>query len=542
MYKVLLADDEPLALEGLELLVDWEKRGFQVAQVCRNGEEAIEHIRRNPPDLVVTDIRMPVLNGLELIEETRRLGNRSTLFVIASGYDDFDYARQAMCLGVKHYLTKPLIGDEVDEVLERLQKELCERERRQLIRHTADRYAVRQALSVLLFGGEEDERQDAVRALSHLSGQADHWTYVHVGTDGKGSGSAREAALRMTEGHGCRYLIEGYRGAFGLVIGLGQSGDEGIRAFAEQLLEAMLGNASGRIEIAVGCSVDCLEDLSRSFNSAAEAERFLFFSDDAIVHYEDIRDHTLSFDVGALKNADAIVEAMENGRPDDLAAAIREVFRMFEERMTLPEMVCIFATQAALRCASVYKYLGGDPDELLKQSDYFAVGGAGGHLNESAEALFSFCLKCQSVVVELQGKQTGGTLAKVADFIRQNYKETFTIKEIAERFYLNPVYLGQSFSRKYGRSILDYMHDLRIEEAKRLLRETEDASYAIAEVLGYKGYQHFLKQFEKRLGMKPTEYRLQLTSTIHLKPSKDTLNLGGVELKSDYVASAYMDS
>ncbi|CAM3920551.1 response regulator [Cohnella lubricantis] len=509
MYKVLLADDEPFALEGLELLVDWEKRGFRVAQVCRNGEEAIEHIRQDPPDLVVTDIRMPVLDGLELIEETRRLGNRSTLFVIASGYNDFDYARQAMCLGVKHYLTKPIIGDEVDEVLERLQKELHERERRQLIRDAADRYAVRQALSVLLFGSEEDERQDALRTLGRLSGQASYWTYMHVETDDEGSRAAREAALRIADGHGCCYLMEGSRGAFGLVVGLAQSTDEGMRAFAKRLLEAMRSNTAGRIEIAVGCGVGCLGDLSKSYSCAAEAERFLFYSGDAIVHYEDIQDKTLSLDVGALKDADAIVEAMEIGGPDDLAAAIRQAFRRFEERMTLPELIGIFATQAALRCASVYKYLGGDPDELLKRSSFFAVSEPGRHLQETAEALISFCLNCQSAVFELQGRQTGGTLAKVAEYLRHHYKESLTIKEIAERFYLHPVYLGQSFSRRYGRSILDYLHDRRIEEAKRLLRETEDASWAIAEALGYKGYQHFLKQFERRLGMKPSEYRQQ---------------------------------
>ena len=95
---------------------------------------------------------MPILDGFELIEETRRLGNHSTLFVISSGYDDFDYAKRAMRLGVKEYLTKPVVGLDIDEVLERVHKELHERERRELIRESADRYAIRQALSTLLFG------------------------------------------------------------------------------------------------------------------------------------------------------------------------------------------------------------------------------------------------------------------------------------------------------------------------------------------------------------------------------------------------------
>ncbi|MBD3919867.1 response regulator [Paenibacillus sp. PR3] len=509
MYKVLLADDEPFALEGLELLVDWESRGFQIDVMCLNGEEAIEHIRHSSPDLVVTDIRMPVLDGFELIEETRRLGNHSTLFVITSGYDDFDYARRAMRLGVKEFMTKPIIGLEIDEVLARVHNELRERERRELIRESADRYNVRQSFSALLFGDEEDEKQAAARTLARLNIQPAYWTYVHVGTDAESAGGAREAAMQVAEKTSYCYLIDSFRGSFGLVFGMDTPDDRVVRSFAMRLFSAMQAAVSGRIEMAVGCTVDRSIDLSKCYGSAVEAERFLFFGDAAIVHYEDIRGKTLTFDLGVLMMVDAIVDAMENDSSDDLIYAIREAFRNFEERMTLPELINIFVTQVVMRCASVCKTLGGDSDSLLKQSSLLAHGELNGNLQESTAALIAFCLKCQSTVSELHGKQAVGTLAKVFDFVRQHFKATFTIKEISERFYINPVYLGQSFTRKYGKGILEFVHDLRIEEAKKLLKESNDASSAIAEVLGYCSYQHFLKQFEKRLGMKPSDYRVQ---------------------------------
>ncbi|REE69693.1 two-component system response regulator YesN [Paenibacillus taihuensis] len=511
MYKVLLADDEPLVLEGLQIMVNWEKWGFQIDRMCRNGEEAIEHIRQNPPDLVVTDIRMPVLNGLELIDETRRSGNRSTLFIIASGYDDFDYARQAMNLGVKHYLTKPIIEAEVDEVLQQIQNELCETEKRRLIRTSADRYAVRRALSMLLFGGEEANRQELMRTLNHLSSQASNWTYVQVWMGEEIWGSAREVALRMTEENGRSYLIDRMGGSFGLVLGSDQPDNEGVNAFAERLLAAMRAAASGRIEMAVGCGVNDLNNLSMSYRSAIEAARFLFFSGAPIVHYAKVQGQQLSFDPRELKAVDIIVETMENARPDDLTSAIRKVFCTFEERMVQPELVRIFETQVMLACASLFKQLGGNPDEMHMLWDSISDIEQGKHLQKSAETLTAFCLKCQAAIRELQEINCGGTPAKVADFLRRHYKETFTIKEIADRFYINPVYLGQSFSRKYGTGILDFIHDLRIEKAQQRLRETNDASCAIAEALGYRGYQHFLKQFEKRLGMKPSDYRLHFS-------------------------------
>ncbi|WP_274653860.1 response regulator transcription factor [Paenibacillus humicola] len=505
MYNVLLVDDEPLALEGLELMIDWGKRGFRIDGRCGSGEEAVGRIRLSPPDLVVTDIRMPVLDGLGLIEETRRLGNRSTLFVIASGYHDFEYARRAMRLGVRHYLTKPVVSGEADELLARLQRELRERERQQAIRVSARRYAVRHALSVLLFGGEEAGKREALRALSHLPLQ--RWVYIHIETDPQETERARAAAERLADSFAFCCLIDCGRGTFGLVYGGDfESGDGGLRGFAQRLYETAAGAAAGRAGIAVGCVTD-LGGLDRSFRCAEKAGRFLFFSGGSgIVHYEDVKDRTLSCDTSALQAADAITAAMEGGDPDRLASAVGAAFRAFEARMTVPELVDSFATETLLRCVSVYKELGGDPDALLTEADFLVSGGRRS-LRAIEAGLAAFCRKCQDASLALQMKHTGGTAAKVAEFLREHYRETVTIKEIAERFYMNPVYMGQLFARKYGMGMLDFVHDLRIEEARRLLLQTGLPSGTVAESLGYRNYQHFLKQFERRLGMKPADYK-----------------------------------
>jgi|HigsolmetaAR203D_1030402.scaffolds.fasta_scaffold00710_7 YesN/AraC family two-component response regulator len=247
-YAVLLVDDEPHALDGLQLMVDWKRLGFRVAGACRDGEEAMRRIRIDPPDLVVTDIRMPVMDGLALVEEARRSGHRDMLFVIASGYHDFEYAARAVRLGVRHYLTKPVIASEAEEMLERLSSELRERER--------------------------------------------------------------------------------------------------------------------------------------------------------------------------------TASAPAGGPPQDGQACERS-----------------------------------------------------------------------------------GVQAEVADYLRANYRRSLTIREIAEQFHVHPVYLGQSFARKYGMGITDYVHELRIGEARRLLEQTDMTLGAVAEAVGYNVYQHFLKQFERRTGMKPAAYR-----------------------------------
>ena len=514
VYKVLLVDDEPFAIQGLELMVDWEKRGFRVAGVCDNGEEALRYIRSDPPELVVTDIRMPVLDGLRLIEETRRSGNRTTLFVIASGYHDFDYARRAIGHGVSHFLTKPVMGEEADEVLARLQAELRGRERGRMIRDSAERYVIGQALSALLASGDSNEGRLAVPAVSRLAGRASAWTYLRVEADLKAAGPAREAALRFAADRSCCYVVDDRRETFGVVYG---SDGDGIREVAARLLEAMRAATNGRLGLAVGCEADSLGGIAESCGNAAEAARFLFFGGGDVVHYADVRDMRLSFDPEALGAADAIEGAIEGGDPKLLAEAVREAFRAFESRKVLPELVALFATRVLMRGLALYREHGGDADGLLTGAELSGSGRKCRQLRDIEQELSGFCLKCQAALDALLGKRAGDTPSQVAEYLRLHFRETFTIKEIAERFYIHPVYLGHAFARKYGLGMLDFVHDLRIDEAKRLLGETDAVVAAIAESVGYRGYQHFLKQFEKRLGMKPADYKL--ASVRGIRPS-----------------------
>ncbi|MCL6589359.1 MAG: response regulator [Firmicutes bacterium] len=117
MYKVVLVDDEQPALEGLKLAIDWEGLGYQICGVCAHGEEAADLIEKTGPDLVLTDIRMPGLDGLGLIKRVKSRMPTIPKFIIISGYGEFDYARQALRLGIKHYLLKPVFPEDLIEVL-----------------------------------------------------------------------------------------------------------------------------------------------------------------------------------------------------------------------------------------------------------------------------------------------------------------------------------------------------------------------------------------------------------------------------------------
>lgn len=216
MYKVLLVDDEPYAIEGLQLLINWEKHGFEIRGVCANGEEAIRMIQEDQPDLVVTDIRMPVMNGLELVEEARRLEHESVLFVITSGYSDFNYARQAIRLGVSNYLTKPVDSMEAEDMLVRLRMQLQERENQERIREHANEQRIKAFLSAMIKDKQTISEQEMSETLPRLN--KSHWAYLRIALQG----DIQEACLvaeQMADATTSCYVLDRTRDSLGLVWG-----------------------------------------------------------------------------------------------------------------------------------------------------------------------------------------------------------------------------------------------------------------------------------------------------------------------------------
>jgi two-component system response regulator YesN len=343
MYTVLLVDDEPRAIEGLQWFVDWERLGFRICGICENGKEALDSIGRLEPDVVVTDIRMPGMDGLDMIGHCRSVLRKPPEFVILSGYSEFAYAKRALRLGVRHYLLKPVMEEEASEVLKQ----------------------------------------------------------VH----------------------------------------------DGLRRRA----------ANGDSDNKVRGSAALPEEAARRISSILEA-----------------------------------IERLEAAMAEE---RIRASFAWLEREAA--DVQALFAAQAAFRISRLVQDLEGDIHSLVQSDGTLpAAAGVSRLAQQAIEAIRA-----------VRVRQPGNTLSRVEEFVQAHYREPLTIKSLAAQFYLNPVYLGKAYQDKYGQGALDRIHDLRIEEAERLLRETDEIMGAVAERVGYAHYHHFLRHFERRTGLKPAEYR-----------------------------------
>ncbi|GAE08267.1 response regulator [Paenibacillus sp. JCM 10914] len=167
MFNVLLVDDEPWVLEGLKTMVNWNRYGFQICGEALSAPEALRLIEELRPELVMTDIHMPVLNGLELIERSNRMLRKPPKFVVLSGYDDFGYAHEAMRQRVTEYLLKPIDDEEIEDMLSKLSSVIRDEHAAELTSRKRHQIAANYMMNLLLQGGDRtDVTEQACKALN----------------------------------------------------------------------------------------------------------------------------------------------------------------------------------------------------------------------------------------------------------------------------------------------------------------------------------------------------------------------------------------
>jgi two-component system response regulator YesN len=467
MYKVLLVDDEPPALEGLKLVVDWERLGYQICGACDNGEEAAELIEQTVPDLVITDIRMPGLDGLDLIKRVRERMTNIPKFIIISGYGEFDYARQALRFGIKHYLLKPVFSEELTEVLASL---------------------AMPEPSLATATGHSLAEPPAEAALMASPSTA----------LGQSIGAEPSAEAALMSSPSTDFGQSTMRASSGLVeVKLAK---ESPSSRAQSMASSTI--ALEQSSITIGASSSSGE-MTSSPSTALVGEHSL--------RAELVRDEINHRDSGSLYDEIAylntIVEALEDINLERLETAIEEAFTYFAAIQPLPEILKMYLINIIYHSIGLINEMNGAPAELLGKYNLNRLDETKATLQEMKHILKSYCAECCAYLKSLKDRDSQINIYKVEEYLRENFKRNLTIKEIAKNFYMHPAYVGQLFMKKFGCSFNEYLHKMRIEAAKRLMDDSGLKTHEIAMEVGYNNYHGFLQNFEKYVGVKPAEYK-----------------------------------
>ncbi|WP_028589343.1 response regulator [Paenibacillus massiliensis] len=522
LNRVILVDDEVFTRKGLLKLVDWTACGFEIVEEADNGEDALEIIERLQPDVVITDIRMPVLDGLELIRRVKSQGTANPYFMIVSGYDEFNYAKQAVRFGVHDFILKPIDEAELSDALVRLSKRLAEeREARyrtnQLLSESLmESLIMGEVDSVLLREWESRLQLQSSERLYYVFVELNDHDFIRPRVEDKSDGEALktqvELALREVIGTDHPLYLHEHRNRIGVIVPerMISSMDGHLQAFAVQV-QRLLSGEQRRVLLYFSKPVQGLDEMQQAYASAKEALQYKYVYDECgIVLFEDTIKLELHY-IGLEESLyTKLLEQIEELQFEELEQTIHDLFRTFQSKLYAPEAVKTAINQCVLGVVRVLNRMGGQQDHLASLEAMMIWHDHNLSLRELKRLFTTFAVESAHYIAQLRREQQKGGIGQIRAYIETHFHHNISLKSIAAKFYMNPVYLGQLFKKTYGIYFNDFLLQLRVSEAKRLLRQTDLRIYEIAGHVGFANPDYFVTQFEKMERSTPTEYRTRL--------------------------------
>ncbi|WP_234340209.1 response regulator [Gorillibacterium timonense] len=533
MIQALIVDDEPLQIDGLVRHVHWDSLGYAKPITADSGEEALEILAREPVDVLITDVTMPGMSGIELLSacklEQPHLQSLQTLII--SGYDDFEFVQEAIHLGAKGYVLKPIKTDELEEKLKTirdsiLKRNQIERETSELKEKLSGSFDVLQERFVndLLEGRAYNEELLASWCrLLDLPREEKEWriSLFLFGYDRLLPSDGHDARQRILLGDGLmktvKVSLSEYAGVYSGKTGADEAAilllnpPPSERAkmekqfpFIQDIIKEKYGST-----VTVGVSRECrsweeapllYKEVKHMMAKArlAGEEQILYFDRVEETEYQDhrLRDEYIP----------EIVKLMEKGDSGQAEAYFNYAFDAL-------------LTQETVAFSYVQAFGMGLVSELARKIRRYRT--AVGEMNvdmwqrviacTNAEEVRGVVLEYFSKYTQLeqgeQAVQQHHLIHNIAQFIEEHIQDNVTVKQLAEQFHFNASYLSVLFKKEMGITISDYVQEIRISKAKELLRDPNVKVYEVAEQVGFQTAAYFTFLFKKVTGSTPQEFR-----------------------------------
>lgn len=520
-YRVLLVDDEEDIRVGISRKMDWAALGFALVGEAENGQDALELAETLKPDVVLTDIKMPFMDGLELCRIlSRRLP--ASKFVVFSGFDEFEYAKQAIRMNVFEYILKPINAAELSGVLRRLKERLdTERTERQNAEVLRSRYEeslpiLRELFCAHLLEGRIPPEQAAERAARlelDLSGDAWAAALVHIHTAANRRELAALSVRQLMEENltlercGCRVFLYGDDVAVLAAFHGGSAVYPLIEALNRvcALAESYLGL---RLTVGVGAPCAELEGLPQSAEGAKSAldyrglvgaGRVIYIGDlepgaGASISFDESDERELA---GAIKLGG---EAEVRSAVEHLTDRVRRSGLAAGHLFFLELLTCLLRLVRGAEL-DVEEVFGAGFTGAVQATDFSSSDALG-------EWCLERCLRIQALIRRRRTDSAGQAVARARDFIREHYGESdLSVERLCDYLHLSPAYFSTLFKRETGMSFTSYVTVVRMEAAAEALRSSEEKTYLIARRCGYEDANYFSYVFKRHFGVSPTKYR-----------------------------------
>lgn len=542
MLKIFLAEDEVVVRETIKRMIPWEELGFELVGEAADGEMALPLLIRQQPDLLITDIKMPFMDGLTLA----RLAKKEIpglKVVILSGYDDFNYAKQAIGIGVEDYLLKPITKNALIERLseirsryehEKTQKEYYEKFQREM--QAYEKNSSRDFFEALVDGSMDmmEVYKRAEKLGLDIVAEAYNVLIFTMNCDEDFSGQRDEyssweaESLELLEnffaGHSSAMLFRSNIFSYGVLLkGQRETIEENTRACVDEIRK-ILSRQDGRREwfLAVGQSVERLSQIQKSYHTASRAFSQRYLYDENILYYDEMETmehpggqaetednaYLQKVDVNAMNPA-ILQKFLSNGLQEETENFVKDYFYAIGQE---PMESLVFRNYVILNVRfsviSFIKGLGCDTNEMESADTEEVLAESG----KNMESAIAYAKKMISQAIEIRDQNSGNKnrsiLKTAVDFIDSHYmEEDISLNTVANVANVSSNHFSALFSQNMGQTFIEYLTTLRMNKAKELLRCTGMRSSEIAGEIGYKDAHYFSYLFKKTQGMTPSDYR-----------------------------------
>jgi len=530
MRSVLIADDEENICWLIRKLIDWEGLGLSFAGMAFDGRSAFEMIQTLRPDIVITDVRMPDLDGLEMIRQAKDTGIEST-FIVVSGHKEFEYAYSALKYGVEDYLLKPVKKKELNGILQKITSRMAEEEsfaeeEQALRKKTESQQAVLQKQFIRNYR-EVPQIIEPVEEINRIYGlhfQEGSWRVTAVKTDVLANciGQVRtdfvtahlEELLREGISQCCREVVLSAEDPYlyAVMNGCPDNPEQQLQDILRRMEQYAQTMECYRVSLSVSDQVSSIAELPECIREAELLLKNRIIKDRTAVLKKDgtpVSSTETNQELLSAEQRNLIRKSIETFEIDGLRNVIRAAFTELAGRNR------ISATSYYRLADLIAQQVFGVLEEHIWGRDYVAderrrleadldmtgtVYDLRSVLTERLVLLLEHCKEEQKQI-------TGRPVRVACVYMEEHLSERLSLEQTAEMAGLSPAYFSQLFKQETGVTFSDYLTDLRIRRAKELLLQSDETVAAIMEAVGYRDIKHFRNLFAERVGVTPAKYR-----------------------------------
>ena len=524
MIRIIIADDEVAVLDLEQKLISSFGEDYQIVDRATNGTDALIKVKEKNPDVLLADIRMPGLNGIQLVEQVKQY-NPGISTIIVSGYSDFEYVQKVLRLGAEDYLLKPINKNELLECFERLSNrtnDVLLREKKiesisdELEANRQDLYS--RVMYDIVFNGTARGANDNPLSFSSVEGPFIALVIkVDIVSSSGGTASDESLTQVITEKYSryfrqknieVRYFCKGYNGY--LLI----RPDGGISRLRKECddLGKLIWNSKymyGLFDLTLGVGTECngFSSVTETMRCAIKAVRMrLDFGAGKVIYYDDVPERFVQpeplFPEPEQRSFEKILSRND---PDERNNYIHSAFktvsrngkwRLYDYSLEVYQFAADYYTRtegaeiSVLSAGEIREKMENETSPMLLESS----------LRNSLRGL-------SEQYMEWQSSQISRPITLIREYIDLHYMENITLEDLANHVYLSPAYISSIFKKETGENFNSYLTDVRLSKARELFKTSNATVAEAAEAVGYKDVRYFSALFYKTYGIKPKDYK-----------------------------------